>query len=85
MLCNVIPMDVCHVLLGMPWKYKRDVLHRGRTNEYELIQNGNKITLKPMFASEARSMQNQKVKKPIYTILATKKEVEHVLDQGEIV
>jgi hypothetical protein len=28
-LCDVIPMDVCHVLLGRPWKYDRNVIHDG--------------------------------------------------------
>ena len=26
-LCDVIPMDVCHVLLGRPWKCDRNVIH----------------------------------------------------------
>jgi hypothetical protein len=29
-LCDVIPMDVCHVLLGRPWQYDRNVVHDGR-------------------------------------------------------
>jgi hypothetical protein len=28
-LCDVIPMDVCHVLLGIPWQYDRNVIHDG--------------------------------------------------------
>jgi hypothetical protein len=31
-LCDVIPMDVCHLLLGRPWKYDRNVIHDGRKN-----------------------------------------------------
>jgi hypothetical protein len=31
-LCDVIPMDVCHLLLGRPWKYDRNVIHDGRMN-----------------------------------------------------
>lgn len=34
-LCDVIPMDACHILLGRPWQFDRDVLHKGRSNEYE--------------------------------------------------
>jgi hypothetical protein len=33
-LCDVIPMDVCHLLLGRPWKYDRNVIHDGRKNTY---------------------------------------------------
>jgi hypothetical protein len=39
-LCDVIPMDVCHVLLGRPWKYDRNVMHDGRKNTYTLEKNG---------------------------------------------
>jgi hypothetical protein len=28
-LCDVIPMDVCHLFLGRPWKYDRNVIHDG--------------------------------------------------------
>ena len=26
-LCDVIPMDVCHLLLGISWQYDRNVIH----------------------------------------------------------
>jgi hypothetical protein len=29
-LCDVIPMDVCHLLLSGPWQYDRNVIHDGR-------------------------------------------------------
>jgi hypothetical protein len=39
-LCDVIPMDVCHLLLGRPWKYDMNVIHDGRKNTYTLEKNG---------------------------------------------
>ena len=27
--CDIIKMDSCHVLLGRPWKFDRDVVHEG--------------------------------------------------------
>jgi hypothetical protein len=39
-LCDVIPMDVCHLLLGRPWKYYKNVVHDGRKNTYTLEKNG---------------------------------------------
>jgi hypothetical protein len=39
-LCDVIPMDVCHLLLGILWKYERNVIHDGRKNMYTLEKNG---------------------------------------------
>jgi hypothetical protein len=38
-LCDVIPMDVCHILLGRPWKYDKNVTHDGRKNTYTLEKN----------------------------------------------
>jgi hypothetical protein len=31
-LWDVIPMDVCHILLGRPWQFDRNVIHDGRKN-----------------------------------------------------
>ena len=41
-------MDVCHVLLGRPWKYDRNVIHDGRKNTYTLEKNGCKHMLFPI-------------------------------------
>jgi hypothetical protein len=32
-------MDVCHILLGRPWQYDRNVVHDGRKNTYTLEKN----------------------------------------------
>jgi hypothetical protein len=39
-MCGVIPMDVCHVLLGRPWQFDRNVIHDGIKNTYTLEKNG---------------------------------------------
>jgi hypothetical protein len=39
-LCDVIPMDVCHILLGRPWQYDINVVHNGRMNTYTLEKDG---------------------------------------------
>ena len=44
-LCDIIPMDVCHILLGRPWKYDRKVFHDGRKNTYSLEKDGRRHTL----------------------------------------
>jgi hypothetical protein len=46
--CDVVPMTVCHLLLGRPWQYDRDVHHNGRANTYNLNWHGKDITLQPM-------------------------------------
>jgi hypothetical protein len=47
-LCDVIPMDVCHILLGRPWKYDRNIVHDGRKNTYTLEKNGRTHMLLPI-------------------------------------
>ncbi|KAK8951621.1 hypothetical protein KSP39_PZI004098 [Platanthera zijinensis] len=45
--CDVIPMDVAHVLLGRPWLFDRDVTCFGRSNTCTFYDKGRKITLTP--------------------------------------
>ncbi|GJU84693.1 hypothetical protein Tco_1292239 [Tanacetum coccineum] len=32
--CDVIDIEVCHVLLGRPWQHDMDVTHQGKSNMY---------------------------------------------------
>ena len=43
--CDVLPMDVCHILLGRPWMFDRNVLHDGCLNTYSFAKDGRTITL----------------------------------------
>ena len=55
-LCVVMPMDVCHILLGRPWQYDRSGKHDGKKNVYELEKDGIKHKLIPLQEKEeARS------------------------------
>ena len=36
-LRDMVPMEARHVLLGRPWKYDRDVVHNGVTNQYSFL------------------------------------------------
>jgi hypothetical protein len=38
--CDVVPMTVCHLLLGRPWQYDRSSLHCGRSNQYTIKWKG---------------------------------------------
>jgi hypothetical protein len=33
-MCDVVPMDACHLLLGRPWQFDRQVVHFGQSNTY---------------------------------------------------
>ncbi|KAF5470834.1 hypothetical protein F2P56_011322 [Juglans regia] len=46
--CDVIPMDVGHVILGRPWLFNLDVTIHGRSNSYSFVFNGKKIHLNPL-------------------------------------
>ncbi|KAK9756245.1 hypothetical protein RND81_01G083900 [Saponaria officinalis] len=77
-VCDVIPMDACHVLLGRPWQFDRDVVHRGRRNEYELRDKGRRIVLKPMSPQAIRAMRTSRWKKPNLSVFASEREIERL-------
>ncbi|XP_059451071.1 uncharacterized protein LOC132181857 [Corylus avellana] len=43
--CDVVAMDACHVLLGRPWQYDRNVHHDRRKNTYSFLVDKVKLTL----------------------------------------
>jgi hypothetical protein len=60
-LCDVIPMDVCHLLLGRPWQYDRNVIHDGRMNTYTLKKNGRIHMLCPIEDKEVKPEVSNRV------------------------
>ena len=48
MLCDVVPMNACHLLLGRPWQFYRKAHHDGFTNRHVFTFQGKTITLCPM-------------------------------------
>ncbi|XP_060200403.1 uncharacterized protein LOC132628657 [Lycium barbarum] len=47
-LCDVVPMQACHLLLGRPWQFDVDAQHSGRTNKYSFVVKGKKYILIPL-------------------------------------
>ena len=47
-LCDVIPMDACHLILGRPWQFDRQTMHDGKKNTYSFIKDGVTLTLLPV-------------------------------------
>jgi len=37
-LCDVVPMEACHILLGRPWQFDKKTMHNGLTNEITFTQ-----------------------------------------------
>ncbi|KAG7564135.1 Reverse transcriptase domain [Arabidopsis suecica] len=58
-LCDVLPMDAGHILLGRPWQSDRRVIHDGFTNRYSFMFKGKKTTLIPLTPQEVCADQIQ--------------------------
>lgn len=52
--CDVLPMDVAHILLGRPWLYDLDVCNYGRSNTFSFVHDGKKLVLKPAKPSDKK-------------------------------
>ncbi|XP_056855141.1 LOW QUALITY PROTEIN: uncharacterized protein LOC130504544, partial [Raphanus sativus] len=62
-LCDVIPMEASHILLGRPWQFDRKVTHDGFANKHSFEFNGRKTTLVPLTPKEVHQDQLQLQKK----------------------
>jgi hypothetical protein len=58
-LCDVIPMEASHLLLGRPWQFDRKTSHDGFLNKYSFVYHGKKIILAPLSPSEVREDQKK--------------------------
>jgi len=41
-------MNACHILLGRPWLFDREVMYDGYLNTYSFLKDRKRITLTPM-------------------------------------
>ena len=64
-LCDVVPMEAGHILLGRPWQFDRKVFHNGFTNKYTFRHNPRDITLSPLTPKQVLQDQTQMYKKKI--------------------
>ena len=62
-LCDVVPMQAGHLLLGRPWKFDRKIKHDGFTNKYLFVHNQRTITLVPLTPSQVYEDQESEQKK----------------------
>ncbi|XP_020683521.2 uncharacterized protein LOC110100366 [Dendrobium catenatum] len=46
-LCDVLDMDMCHLILGCPWQFDAGVVYDGRANVYTLEWKGKRLRLLP--------------------------------------
>lgn len=40
LICDVWPMDACHLLLGRPWEYDKESIYDGKENTISFKKNG---------------------------------------------
>jgi len=64
-LCDDVPMEAIHLLLGKPWQFDKHTLHDGHTNKFYFHFHGKKITLAPLSPQEKIKKIPQKYYLPI--------------------
>ena len=51
-LCDMIPMQASHILLGRPSQYDRKAIHDGVKNRYTIVKDDKTITLVPLTSKQ---------------------------------
>jgi len=51
-LCDIIPMEAGHILLGRPWQLDKKEIHNGLTNEITLTHGSKKFKLVSLIPSQ---------------------------------
>ena len=77
-VCDIIPMDVRHVLLGRPWQYDKKVVHEGRRNYCSFKKDGMKHVLLPLQEGGIVEQQATKV------VMLTSKKYLQQLEEEEL-
>ena len=57
-LCDVVPIEATHILLGRPWQFDRRVTHDCYPNKYAVPYKGKTIALVPLTPSQV--LEDQK-------------------------
>ena len=70
-LCDVVLMQVGHLLLGRPWQFDRHVKHDDFTNKYSFVLNQMTITLVPLspkqvYEDQVRLKKESEIKRAVF-------------------
>ena len=79
-MCDVMPMDVCHILLGRPWQYDKGAMHDGKNNTYKFCKDGVNHTLFPIEEEEDTLKRRSNLK----ALLLSGKEYLQQIEDDEI-
>ena len=77
-LCDVLPMDACHLLLGRPWKFDRQAIHDGARNSYTFKKDN--VTFKIQSLLEDTEVQTAGSK----LLMVGEKEFLEALEEGGV-
>ncbi|XP_010468824.1 PREDICTED: uncharacterized protein LOC104748953 [Camelina sativa] len=90
-LCDVVPMDVCNLLLGRPWQYDRRTIHDGFANTHSFTYEGKRIILvpsrsasEPLVASHDIEQPTNPTTTPKATLLVSKAHIFHEVEHAEL-
>nr|KYP45809.1 hypothetical protein KK1_032627 [Cajanus cajan] len=64
-LCDVIPMEACHILLGRPWQFDKHTIHDGLTNKISFTYKNKEIVFNPLTPPQVFKDQKQMKRKRI--------------------
>ncbi|KAI0507266.1 hypothetical protein KFK09_013388 [Dendrobium nobile] len=68
-LCDVVEMDICHLILGRPWQFDVGAIYDGRTNTYSFDWKGKRLRLLPY--SPDRELASPKSKTALFAVSGT--------------
>ena len=58
LVCDVVPMQAAHLILGRPWQFDREVTYEGHSNKYSFMHKGTRVILVPLSPTQVREDQN---------------------------
>ena len=82
-LSDVVPMEVCHILLGRPWKFDKKTTHDDVTNEITFTHMEKKFILYPLTPSQVVKDQLQMKLKREKEKIKVKNKVKVLRDNDE--
>ena len=53
-LCDILPMDSCHLLLGRPWQFDKKACHDGEKNSYSFQKD--RVTYRLNYEGEEKGV-----------------------------
>jgi hypothetical protein len=83
--CDMLPMDVGHIILGRPWLYDLDVTLHGRSNSCSFVFEGKKIKLTPLQPKPIEVNKKREVMAPKGLNIISHKAFERVANQESVV